>query len=120
MRVMLLRQTSVLACLLAIGLISASPSLGAPDQLDPSFSSDGTVLLDVDGKETAAGLALFGERILVGGELDPYNGDTDYLAARFFANGALDASFGDSGVEREDGGVNAQRRSDIPYDLEVQ
>jgi uncharacterized delta-60 repeat protein len=81
---------------------------------DESFGTHGVVrtLLGEEGfGDTAEALAIRpGGRILVGGTVGYHGGDSDFGAAQYLGNGALDPAFGDGGISvLQDGGTKILR-----------
>ncbi|HSA58440.1 MAG TPA: DUF4215 domain-containing protein [bacterium] len=81
--------------------LSHVPALhAAPGDLDPSFGTGGVVIANpgiVGGFESAVALDAQG-RIVVAGTLDIIE-NSDFLVARFNADGSLDADFGPGGPD---------------------
>ncbi len=65
--------------------------------LDNTFGQGGTVVIDYGDNDHVEGLAVQGERIVVGGHT-LLGGDLDFFAMRFDANGNRDTSFSGDGV----------------------
>jgi uncharacterized delta-60 repeat protein len=67
---------------------------------DPSFGTNGFVTTDLGAQETAYGLALQpdGKIVAVGGRRMSFPGNSDFLAVRYTATGALDPAFGPGGT----------------------
>jgi uncharacterized delta-60 repeat protein len=91
---------SILLFLVAIYFSSVSALHAAPGDLDLSFGTGGIVIANpgiVGGYESAVALDAQG-RIVVAGTLDILE-NSDFLVARFDADGNLDADFGPGGPE---------------------
>jgi uncharacterized delta-60 repeat protein len=102
-----LRVLSVVAVAAAA---AAGSALAAEGDLDPSFSGDGKLALNLPGAEADA-LAVDGQgRTLVGGYIDPAGADQyDTAVARLTPGGALDTTWsGDGIVSFDAGGIGAQ------------
>ena len=82
--------------------------LFAAGDLDPSFGSGGTLRFPYTpqvGEDTTANgiVAQADGKVILVGSTDPHgNGNTDFLVARFNADGSIDRSFGLGGVVRTD------------------
>jgi uncharacterized delta-60 repeat protein len=79
----------------AVVAIEALPPQ-APSGLDPGFGNAGKVITHFGGKNTAMALQDDGKIVMVGGSI------TDFLLARYNADGSLDASFGVDGLVTTD------------------
>jgi uncharacterized delta-60 repeat protein len=87
--------------------------------LDTGFGANGWAMVDVGGnQDEAQGLALGSDgSIVIGGDTRSLStGDTDLLAARFLASGALDPGFGRGGVVR----LDLRTDFDSGYDVALQ
>ncbi len=87
-------------------VISAGTALGAEGDLDPTFSSDGKLTLDVAEGGRADGLAIDGQsRVYLAGNYDPPGGadSGDFAVARFLSDGSPDTSFSGDGIVTLDG-----------------
>jgi uncharacterized delta-60 repeat protein len=67
-------------------------------EMDPSFATGGTATLDTGGNEAAVGLAEQSDGSLIVAGTVANGADSDFLVARFTANGDLDTTFGVDGV----------------------
>jgi uncharacterized delta-60 repeat protein len=66
--------------------------------LDPGFGTNGLVRVDFGSFELASSIALQPDgKIVVAGARQSNGVNSDFLIARFLANGALDTGFGDAG-----------------------
>src|SRR5436190_6714910 len=85
--------------------------------LDSTFGSGGSVLHDLGADSASAyGVhALAGGKFLVAGAIVNF-GDSDFLLARFNADGSLDSSFGHGGMVTLDFGST----TDAAYSMAVQ
>src|SRR6185503_10584553 len=91
-----MRHSIVLLLLVVIG--SAVPTLAAPGDLDPTFNTTGVVVTPVltDPEATSVVHQLDGKIVVAGSAL---NGSTyDFVLVRYDTNGALDPSFGGTGI----------------------
>ena len=94
----------------------------ADGSLDAGFGTAGVVTVDIaGGYDTARGVAMSGDKIVVtgsgtltGGTIDFPTFDEDLLVLRLNADGSLDAAFGDAGIARLDFGNFGY--ADITYD----
>jgi uncharacterized delta-60 repeat protein len=106
--------------ILAVG--AAGPDVGmaryTPDgRLDAGFGSAGTALADFGNGIHAFGLALLeGGRFLIAGNAVNPSTLSDFMLARFEADGGLDGSFGSGGFVTTD----FTGRHDLAFDLTVQ
>ena len=92
----------------------------ADGSLDPAFSGDGKVVLDIGGSDTASAVAAQPDgKVLIAGTTNfhpdnPNRFDPDIVLVRLTPGGGLDASFGTGGVLRtDDGGSETGRALDI-------
>jgi uncharacterized delta-60 repeat protein len=90
---------------LAVGLmllgLSCSSALAAPGDLDPTFSGDGKLAIDLGGEDVAQDVAIQPNgRIVVGGYGWSEEETTDIATARLTATGAFDGSFNGDGLAR--------------------
>lgn len=77
---------------------AAIGGLHANGSTDTSFGDDGKVMLSLAGRSSGTAIALQADgKIVVGGWFDNGPG-ADIMVARFFADGALDPTFGSNGV----------------------
>src|SRR5436190_2126793 len=83
---------------------------------DSSFGSGGKVLADFGVSAGYAMSVLPGGKILVAGSITKQDGGTDFLLARYNADGSLDTTFGDGGKVTTDFGTSA----DDAYAMTVQ
>ncbi len=105
--------------LVAIGVTFAGMALAAPGQLDPTFSGDGRVTVNlggVDGEEsysvTAVAVQADG-KIVVSGPTSATGGSSPELfgVARLLPDGTLDPSFSGDGIQAIAFGSHAQPRA---------
>lgn len=92
----------VFACVttLALVVVPGSAALAAPGELDTSFNGTGKLLINFDGNDRATQAAIAPDgKIVVVGSTD-VSGGGDYALARIEANGTLDKSFSQDGLER--------------------
>lgn len=83
---------------LVLGVASlVTPASAEPGQLDPSFGTGGVVRSDFGGFETATAVAIAEDDSIVAGGLDNF---TDFVVARYTANGTPDPTFGSQGSVR--------------------
>ena len=94
------RLLAVIALVLA-GLAGAGGAVAAPGELDPSFGSGGTVLIqpEADCHDTTAAMRQQpdGNLLVAGVACATSEGSGDVLVARLRPDGSLDPTFGDGG-----------------------
>jgi uncharacterized delta-60 repeat protein len=89
---------------IAVGLVvlgcSAGTAFAAMGDLDPGFSGDGKLVLDVTESGRADAVAIDSQgRIVAAGTVNPPGGDSsDFAVARFLSNGLPDTSFSGDGI----------------------
>ena len=88
--------SSIVIGTLTLGAGSAVAAMG---DLDPGFSADGKLVLDVTDTGRADAVAIDSQgRIVAAGTVNPPGGDSsDFAVARFLPNGLPDASFSGDG-----------------------
>ena len=87
-------------------IVDDDPPPPAPSGLDATFDGDGKAALEgFGGDRSAMALQSDGKIVMVGGTF------TDFVLARFNANGSLDDSFGDDGTVTTDMVVNEQEEA---------
>ena len=105
--------------IVAVGAVKSSGSTQGTDfgiarfmpdgSVDSGFGSNGQVMLDLDGSsDSARAVHLLADgKILVAGDGQFFNsgGNGDLVVIRLLADGAVDTSFGDSGIARADSGA---------------
>jgi uncharacterized delta-60 repeat protein len=79
-------------------LLSASPALAAPGDLDPEFSNDGKLISDLGWGAADVVARDSGESVVLGTD----NLGQDFLLLGYTDHGKLDPSFGESGVVSTD------------------
>jgi uncharacterized delta-60 repeat protein len=92
----------VVACAttLALLVVPSSAALANPGELDTSFNGSGKLLVNFGGDDRATQAAITPDgRIVVVGSTTA-SGGGDYALARVNANGTLDKSFSEDGLER--------------------
>ncbi len=102
------RFISASALALVLLVVPSSAALANPGELDASFNGTGKLLVDFGGNDRATQAAITPDgRIVVVGSTDA-SGGGDYALARVNANGALDKTFSEDGLQRvgSQSGVN--------------
>ena len=102
------RFISASALALVLLVVPSSAALANPGELDASFNGTGKLLVDFGGNDRATQAAITPDgRIVVVGSTDA-SGGGDYALARVNANGALDNTFSEDGLQRvgSQSGVN--------------
>jgi uncharacterized delta-60 repeat protein len=85
---------------LALIVVPSSVALANPGELDMSFDGSGKLLVNFGGNDRATQAAITPDgRIVVVGSTDA-SGGGDYALARVNANGTLDKSFSEDGLQR--------------------
>ncbi len=79
--------------------------------LDPTFGTDGVVLLHLGGKEEAVGVAVQRDGKILVATTRTKDGRVEFALARLTTVGTLDASFNDSGKRVLDFGSSAESRA---------
>jgi uncharacterized delta-60 repeat protein len=111
---------SLLAAVASALLVAAVPSAAsaAPGDLDPAFSSDGKVTTKIPGGNfelaNAVTIQPSDGKIVVAGRTGGAGGR--FALARYTTDGALDTSFGSSGVVV----TNFTRGDDVPFGVAIQ
>ena len=71
----------------------------ADGSVDESFGEEGLAILDLGQGDQLVSLAIQRNgKIVIAGDFEAEDEDTDFVVARFNANGTLDESFGDQGM----------------------
>jgi uncharacterized delta-60 repeat protein len=86
----------------ALTLVFASGISAAAGDLDPSFDGDGKVATDFGAADVAGGVAVQadGKIVAAGYSENPNDNASDFVLARYNADGALDPGFGSAGKVR--------------------
>jgi uncharacterized delta-60 repeat protein len=103
-----LRAMSIIG--VALGLLFTSGLSAATGHLDPSFNGDGKVATDFGAADVAGGVAVQadGKIVAAGYSEDLDINASEFVLARYTADGALDPGFGDSGTVRTAFGASSK------------
>jgi uncharacterized delta-60 repeat protein len=94
----------------ALTLVFASGISAAAGDLDPSFDGDGKVATNFGAADVAGGVAVQadGKIVAAGYSEDPSSNASDFVLARYKADGALDPGFGAAGEVRTVFGASSE------------
>jgi len=102
------RASSALLIAFAVALVAGSSARAASGDLDPSFGSNGTVLIDIGfgSHDQAFAVAIQPDgKIVAAGSSD--SGGGDFALVRYRTDGGLDTTFGSGGKVLTDLGSNS-------------
>lgn len=94
----------------ALSLVFTSGLSAAAGDLDPTFGGGGKVATDFGAADVAGGVAVQadGKIVAAGYSEDPNSNASDFVLARYKADGALDPGFGDAGKVRTAFGASSE------------
>lgn len=96
-----MRVARSLPLILAV-LLLGSLAAAAPGDLDPTFSSDGMVMVDTGSNELALGLAVQDNGDILQGGVTVPESEGDFMVVRYTKDGDPDAAFGGDGIATTD------------------